>query len=221
MRFCMQRSSWALAVLAVAACADAGQPLAPEAGISARRDRRSAPVMVSGNPQAYVLRQEPSAPPLERYSASFWAVKGQDRTLEIHYAQVTPGASDRPFLKFTVFGESLDRGRDGKRLSDGDSVRIDVQIDPVDFRVDFEPSGLEFHRSKPARLRLAYDHVDRDLDRDGDQDEVDDLILQSTSTFYHYESSGGAWDKKPTVRNGKEKWFEALLPGFSGYAVSW
>ncbi len=216
-----------MGALVLGACADGRQPVAPDApvaeleGFVAKPPAPPPPPPSSGNPQAFVLRQASSAPTLERYSASFWAVKGKDRTLEVRYTESNSSVSNRPFLRLIVYEASLDRDTNGKRLRTGDSLLISVQIDPATFRVDFEPSGLAFNTSKMPSLRLSYSYADLDVDRDGDVDPTDALILESATNFYHYTTTSSPWTLQPTIRNNFERYLEMSLPGFSGYAVSW
>ncbi len=219
----IRRFGWVVVAVTVGACADARPPLAPESAEVGALAAAQSPSSSSGSgdPAAYVLRQASYAPPLERYTASFWAVKGEDRSIEIRYRESLSGFPNRPFLKFTVYGTALDRDAKGKRLRDGDSLLISLAIDPGTFRVDFEPSGLAFSGRRLPALRLSYTFADLDVDRDGDFDTTDVTILERATAFYHYADARSGWTAQPTMRNNFERFLEVTVPGFSGYAVSW
>lgn len=95
--------------------------------------------------------------------ASFWAVKGESRSLVLRY-----GDSGQEFLRFTVGAAALSRRPDGSEFAAGDSVLISVAADPggaLAFR--FSPSGLKFDDDQPAVLRMSYARANPDYNRDG------------------------------------------------------
>src|SRR5688572_24136980 len=65
----------------------------------------------------------PDAVPIKQ--ASFWAVRGRDRKLEMDYV----GGED--FLEFEVRSNSLLRRPDGTLFQNGDSILITVTLDPA------------------------------------------------------------------------------------------
>lgn len=177
----------------------------------------------SGDPSANVLRQAPSAPPFESYEVSFWAVRGIKAGVEVHYTATMGGDGDIPprFLKFQVPARGLLAGPDGIRFARGDSVLITLTIDPVEFRVDFAPSGLVFDPRDPAILKLAYKYVDEDVDKDGDVDADDRAILDSALTAFHYETVDSPWSTVPSHNDIEIRTVKVFVPHFSGFAVSW
>jgi hypothetical protein len=93
-------------------------------------------------------------------SASFWAVKGESRTLVLRYAD-----TGQEYLKFQV-GPST--------LVDRDSVLISVAVDAAgNFAFHFSPSGLRFNPYAPASLALNHARTNGDIDADGDVDLID------------------------------------------------
>jgi hypothetical protein len=117
--------------------------------------------------------------------ASFWAVRGQARSLVLRYSD-----THEPFLEFHV-GENS--------LIDGDSVQISVQVDAggaVAFR--FAPSGLRFNHSAPAILRIDHGRKQADIDADGDVDLADGL-LAITAGIWKQDLPALPWLKLPTV----------------------
>jgi hypothetical protein len=110
-------------------------------------------------------------------TASFWAVKGQDRRLELRYIPEPGETEGDRFLEFRVRPGSLLLKPGGQPFTSGDSVLITVTADPQKrFIFSFEPSGLTFSPVEPAELRIRYDRASDDLDRDGDTDDDDDLL---------------------------------------------
>jgi hypothetical protein len=89
-------------------------------------------------------------------SVSFWAVKDQDRFVEIFYADSLGQPGER-LLSFEVPRKALATYPDGTKFEDRDSVLIVVRVtDPATLAFDFEPSGLRFKSDKPARLTVGY-----------------------------------------------------------------
>lgn len=80
-------------------------------------------------------------------SASFWAVRGQDRALVLRYSD-----TGQEYLRFEVGAAAL---------QSEDSVLISVQANAHGKWVfQFEPSGLTFNPDSPALLRFTYDRSD-------------------------------------------------------------
>lgn len=195
-------------LLAAAACGD---------GIGPRTDGLPSLVAAKGSGGTDVLhdlRQGRLAPSLTSYRLSFWAVKGQDRVANVGYSD------GLPFLRFTVPAQGLSRRPDGTRFKPGDSVLIEVTIDPVKFRLRFEPSGLEFNSSVPATIDLWYGYADADLDGDGDAD-LADLALRDQLSFWMQQGDTDPWMRTPSSNESLLSWIRTQVPHFSGYAVSW
>lgn len=214
---CFHRTT-GVAALAAAflACGDVSAPRHPEAIAPPSLS------VTSGDDVAFahVLRHSPAAPALETYQVSFWAYVGKNRSVEVRYQNGLPnsGSGDR-FVRFTVPSGALTTGLDGKRLKAGDSLLITMAFDAVDFRIDFEPSGLAFARNTPAELEVWYGNADPDVNRDGVVDEVDASILSSQLRVYHYDRKG--WAPVPSRNEASFKTIMGIVGGFSGYAVSW
>ncbi|MDH3228117.1 MAG: hypothetical protein OEM67_13660, partial [Thermoleophilia bacterium] len=161
------------------------------------------------------LRHAATAPALASYQVSFWAVRGQDRAVTVRYQ------GGQEFLTFTVPDRALEKGLDGRRLVNGDSIQITLQLDLSEFRVDFEPSGLVFSSRNPATLRVWYGRMNPDVDRDGDVDAADQAIIDAGVTYYHYDTGSINWKKIASVVNPVAQTIEAPISGFSGYVISW
>lgn len=146
-------------------------------------------------------------------TASFWAVRGRDRKLEIDYA------NGDEFLEFEVRSRSLLRRPDGTLFAENDSVLITVTLDPTDrIIVDFQPSGLTFSAVDPARLKINYQEADLDIDDDGDVDAAD-RDLEADLRVWQREVPGLPWLPLLTLRIDEDD-VEARVLGFTGFAMA-
>lgn len=146
-------------------------------------------------------------------TASFWAVKGRDRKVELDYV----GGED--FLEFEVKSNSLLRRPDGSIFQNGDSIRITLRLDDSDrLIVYFEPSGLVFNPLQPAELEIRYARASRDIDRDGDEDERD-RALELALRIWKQERAGLPWLPQLTFRLDDDE-LEAKVLSFTGFAMA-
>lgn len=167
------------------------------------------------------VRFAESAPPLERTSVSFHAVRGQDRMAVIRYAS-SPDDEDggEEFLSFKVPEAALLRRPGGAPFAVGDSVLITIQVlDAARFVFEFQPAGLEFDPRAPARLEVSYREADRDYDDDGDEDGEDDAFERRFG-FWRQERPGLPWFRVSTVKIEDLEEVEADVTGFTRYAVA-
>ena len=167
-----------------------------------------------------ILRRSEAAPPLVSNSASFYAVRGEDRELRMSYANTGEAGSGAEFLRLRVNRNTLLARPDGSTVAQGDSVLITVTADPVLMSVDFQPSGLRFSSSEPAELKLRWAEADDDINRDGRVDGADDALRDDLAIWRH-ESANDPWGKLATVLKLDVEEAEARLTGFSGYAVAY
>ncbi|MGQ0816362.1 MAG: hypothetical protein ACT4O1_18185 [Gemmatimonadota bacterium] len=145
--------------------------------------------------------------------ASFWAVKGQDRKLDMVYAD------GEDFLEFEVDAQSLLRRPNGTLFQNGDSVLITVTLDARNlFIVYFEPSGLVFNPARPAELEINYRLADDDIDGDGDEDEKD-TALELALRIWRQERPGLPWLPLATLRVDDDE-LEARVLSFTGFAMA-
>ncbi len=150
------------------------------------------------------------APPLETTDTSFWAVRGQDRELEIRFAgQGGPGTGKR-FMELEVEDESLLRRPDGTLFAPGDSIEIFVRVqDAQIYRVTFEPPGLQFNPQEPAVLEFKYDEADLSfLDREMEFD------------MWRQELSNQPWERIGSIQIEDLDEIEAELLSFTRYALA-
>src|SRR5690242_6767478 len=83
----------------------------------------------------------PSGLSLDQYSATFWAVRGEQRLVQINYLSST-GDTSFPFLRLAITDPVYVPGRGD--LAPGDSVLVTVSVDPDQIKVSLEPTGLLF-----------------------------------------------------------------------------
>jgi hypothetical protein len=156
---------------------------------------------------------------LVQYEATFWAVSGERRRIQIDYAG--DDGNQGTFLQFTVRKGSLLEWPDGTPFADGDSVPITVTVDANEFVVRFEPTGLVFSDAEPAILQIWYDGADADLNGDGAVDSKDDRIERDLLGLWYQELPDDPWTSIDAAHSVNNKWFKVDLLHFSGYAVSW
>jgi len=153
---------------------------------------------------------------LDRYTAAFWAVRGQERSVQINYLSST-GDTSFPFLQLTITDPVFVPGQGD--LAVGDSVLITVTIDPTDIKVSFEPTGLLF--GDLAQLRLSYGGAGGDLNGDGVVDATDADIETQLLGLWYREGAESSWSRIPASQVVSNKSFISALLHFSEYAVSW
>jgi hypothetical protein len=187
---------WLVFLFALGACDDPndpGQQSVPEEELK---------ILVFTSPDAVPVKQ-----------ASFWAVRGRDRKLEIDYAD------GEDFLEFEVRERSLLRRPDGTLFQQGDSILVTVTLDPTNrIVVFFEPSGLVFNPSDPARLKINYKEADDDIDGDGDED-AEDQQLEAALRIWQQEQPGLPWMPTLTFRIDDDD-MEARVLSFTGFAMA-
>ncbi len=172
---------------------------------------------LAGPPGGGALRASLSAGlQLDRYTASFWAVRGEPRSVQINYLSAT-GDTNSAFLRLTTTDPAYVPGLGD--LAPGDSVLITVTIDPDNIKVSLEPTGLLF--GEPGQLQISYGGADGDLNGDGVVDGTDAYIESQLLGLWYREGANGVWEPIPAVKELAEKSFVSALPHFSEYAVSW
>ena len=192
----MRRWNYLLLALLTAACGDTTDPIDDGAT----------------DEQLNFVRFASSGAVAER-TKSFWAVRGEERELEIDYA------NGEDFLEFEVKDETLLRRPNGTAFAEGDSVLITVTLDPENRIVlDFQPSGLVFNPAEPARLKISYRQGDDDIDDDGDHDDEDERLEQRLR-IWQRELPGQPWMPLATLRLDEDD-LEARIFGFTGFAMA-
>ena len=151
---------------------------------------------------------------LDQNTATFWAVRGQERSVRINYLGINGDASS-PFLRLVITDPVFAPGIGD--LAPGDSVLISVVVDPRNIKVSLEPTGLQF--GEPAQLDLSYGGAGGDLDGDGVVDSSDAYVETQLLGMWYREGDSNPWTRIPDVH--EQKSFTSALPHFSEYAVSW
>ena len=151
---------------------------------------------------------------LDRNTATFWAVRGEPRTVQINYLSAT-GDTSAPFLRLTITDPVYVPGIGD--LAPGDSVEITVTIDPTTIMVSLEPTGTLF--GDPSQMQISYGGADGDMNGDGVVDGTDATIEQQLLGMW-YSEGGAAWTRIPATQSLADKSFTAALAHFSLYAVS-
>jgi hypothetical protein len=166
------------------------------------------------------LRQSPSAPPLETYQVAFVVSRTHGSSVTVNYLPVAGQTVGDPFLRFSIPRRGLVAGAGGVPLAMNDSLTVTLTIDPVNFAVDFQPSGVVFSNRAPATLTLWYEHADPDCNGDGVVNSADQALQQGL-TFYYKLAGGTAWAKQTTQNDPATPSVTTALHHFSEYAVSW
>ncbi len=153
---------------------------------------------------------------LYQYSASFWAVRGQQRSVQINYLSFT-GDTSSPFLRLAIADPAYVPGVGDLVL--GDSVLITVTVDPTNIKVSLAPTGLLF--GDPAQMQIWYGGAGGDLNGDGVVDSTDTYIEGQLLGLWYREGTDSSWSRIPAVQLLSDQSFTSALPHFSEYAVSW
>ncbi len=226
-RMSVRRSLIPLALALFAArCADgphptaAQQPPAPAPHFlqwaGSAPPRFSAIGAVSGPVVDRARLASPTGLSLDRYTAAFWAVRGEQRSLQINYQSAT-GDTSSQFLRLTTVDPAYVPGQGD--LAPGDSVLITVTVDPDNIKVSLEPTGLLF--GDPAQLQVSYGGADGDLNGDGVVDDTDAYIESQLLGMWYREGADSQWTQISATQSLPDKSFITALPHFSEYAVSW
>jgi len=153
---------------------------------------------------------------LDQYSVAFWAVRGQQRSVQINYLSST-GDTSSPFLRLTTTDPAYVPGIGD--LAPGDSVLITVSIDPDNIKLSLEPTGLLF--GEPGELQISYGGAGGDLNGDGVVDGADAYIESQLLGLWYREGQDSGWTRIPAAQSLSDQSFTSALPHFSEYAVSW
>jgi hypothetical protein len=162
------------------------------------------------------LAPSPSGLSLHTYATTFWAVRGQQRSVQVNYRSFT-GDTTSPFLRLANVDPAYVPGRGD--LAPGDSVLITVTIDRYDMKVSLEPTGLLF--ANPAELRIWYGGAGGDLNGDGWVNASDATIERQLLGMWYREGADTVWTKISAAQSLGDKSFGSALQHFSEYAICW
>jgi hypothetical protein len=151
---------------------------------------------------------------LSQNTVTFWAVRGQERSVQINYQ--SGGDTTHPFLRLTISDPIYVPGVGD--LAPGDSVLVSVAVDPQTISVSFEPTGLLF--GTPSPMQLWYAGAGGDLNGDGVVDSTDTYIESQLLGMVGRELPTDQWAKISTTQSLVDQSFTTGLQHFSQYAVS-
>lgn len=169
--------------------------------------------------QLTFLQFAASAPPFESTTVTFWAVKGEDREGFLYFLEPN-GQRGQEFARLRVDAPSLSARPDGTPIAVGDSVLITMRVDTLRLEIELEPSGLVFSASRPALLKIDYEHANPDFNDDGVVDPEDD-DAEGRFSIWRQGAPGEPYQELGTARFEPFKSVEADLFGFSRYAVAY
>ncbi len=215
----VRRSLMVLALaLSVARCGDQPTAVKPPAAPQLLRWADPAP-QFTARPSTHHGRSGAMAltPPLslDQNVVSFWAVRGESRSVLINYASSIDSAV-HPFLMLTTTDPQFVPGVG--ELAVGDSVFVTVSVDTSTIGVSLEPHGLQF--GAPAQLKIWYGGAGGDLNGDGVVDSTDSKIEAQLLGLWYRGDASEPWSKLSANQSLDEKSFTYGLPHFSEYAVA-
>ena len=152
---------------------------------------------------------------LDQYTVSFWAVRGESRSIQINYSSPIDNET-HPFIVLTTTDPLFVPGVG--ELAMGDSVLITVTVDTSKIGIKLEPTGLQF--GEPAQLKMWYGGASGDFNGDGTADASDAQIEQTLLGLMYREYSDDPWTQVPASQSVDDKLFLYSLPHFCEYAVA-
>ncbi len=170
----------------------------------------------------HFLRASLSAPPLADRQVSFWAVRGQNREIRLMYRPASGQSDSVEFARFRVDDRTLVTDSAGQPIAQGDSLLITLSIiDSLHLVTEFQPSGLVFNPSRPARLWLKFGEADPDLNQDGVVTAADTALITNLSIWKQEHPNDAHWQLVPSTLNMAELEVEADIAGFTRFAVAY
>lgn len=203
-----------LAVLVAAACSSADVDGPPQT-------TPPAPTPGNTSSQVNLLTAAAGAPSIANPVVQFYAHAGEDEEVFMYYRSRPSGRDSTVFLRFRVPKRALLARPNGTPFATGDSIQITITLlDSVHLEVGFEPSGLTFSTSDPARLKLSFLEAEDDLNHDGTVN-GSDATIQGLLSIWKRESATQPWMKQASVVSVGTHEVEANVTGFTSYAIAW
>ena len=152
---------------------------------------------------------------LDQYVVSFWAVRGESRSVQINYSS-SIDTLIHPFLVLTTTDPQFVPGVG--ELAMGDSVLVTVIVDTTKLGVSLEPHGLQF--GEPAQMKIWYNGAGGDLNGDGVADSTDATIEAKLLGLWYRATPNDPWSHLSANQSLDEKSFVYALPHFSEYEIA-
>jgi hypothetical protein len=215
----------ALGFATLASCArDTDAPLAPSASgarVAFDKGPGNGSSHDSGRDQNF-LEPAPDAPSIANPLIVFTATRGRDTTVQMRYQRSRHGGGGGDvFAEFRVDARSLAFRPDGRLIADGESIQITMRlVDAARGIIDFQPSGLQFSGRDPARLKISYAHANPDVNADGVVDGRDAALRRGLHVICR-ETPTSPWTPVPSVNDSGNDVIDAIVRGFSGYAIEY
>lgn len=203
-------------LLGTLACSE---PSAPQpTGVQEIVSADASPALLPLTPTVLHFRR--GAPALEQTTISFYAKKGQSKTVSFYYR--TPnGGRGAEYSRLLIPSDALLQRPDGRSIARGDSVLITMSApDPSLLLLRMEPHGLKFDPRSPARLTMRYDQADRDLNGDGYVNVIDTL-LELRLAIWRQPTLLDLFTRLLSVLDRSNASISADLPGFSQYIIAY
>ena len=215
----VRRSIMVFAVaLSVARCADQPTAVKAPAGPQFLRWAETPQFAArTSDPRARRSGAMALTPPLslEQYAVSFWAVRGESRSVQINYSSSIDNQV-HPFLMLTTTDPQFVPGVG--QLAVGDSVLVTVIVDTTRIGVSLEPHGLQF--GEPAQLKVWYGGAGGDLNGDAVVDSSDAVIEAKLLGLWYRANDNDRWTKLSANQSLDDKSFRYALPHFSEYDIA-
>lgn len=152
---------------------------------------------------------------LEQTRVSFWAVRGQSRSVQINY-KTKRNEEPRPFLLLTTTDPQFVPGIG--ELAMGDSVLITVKVNTRKVLVSLEPTGLQF--GEPGQLTVWYEGASHDNGKGDQYDAGDEIVDDTDLALFYREDQKHPWSQLSARQSVVDHSFTYALAHFSDYAVA-
>jgi len=217
------RRSLIVAALAIAVASCKDQPMAIQPAEPVFLDWAVTPLFSTDASSATVTESGPGTiylgprdnVSLEQTRVSFWAVRGQSRSVQINY-KGRRNEEPRPFLLLTTtdprwvpeIGE----------LAVGDSVLITIKVNTRKVLVSLEPTGLQF--GEPGQLTVWYEGARHDNGTADQYDAGDEIVDDADLALFYREDQKHPWSQLSARQSVVDHSFTYALEHFSDYAVA-
>jgi|GEM_PF-409896 len=158
------------------------------------------------------IREAANAPALENADTTFTVTRGQDKEVELRYA------NGDDLLEFRIDDDALLTRPDGSAIREGESVQITIRrVHPTRYEFEFLPAGLRFDPDEQPELRIYYRYADRDFNGDGTIDGRDNAVRFG---IWRSESGTSTWGELTTIRDNDLERLRADVRGFTRFAIA-